>query len=98
MLLPINTAVLAGADLVVQVPARGREGVRIQGSGTPYTRRRVPEEHDFGHQERPHAERRGLLLLLDRLELMLLMGRERVRVSGIDQGISPSLRSRKLPV
>ena len=58
------------ADGDVHEMAGGREGVRVHISIDGVASEHAAEEHDFGHQEDPHAQRGGFQLLRAVVEMM----------------------------
>ena len=55
----------------VQVIARRRKRLQVPVSVNEVARKHTAEKHDLGCEKHPHAEPRGLVLLLDIVEVML---------------------------
>ena len=68
MLLNRSRAVFAAKD-DLGVPARGREGFRIEIAIDGVAEKKPAEEEHLGREEDPHPELRGFVLLLELIEL-----------------------------
>ena len=66
-LLQIRTVVFAAPIQKIGIVAGRRERRRIPLPVHKVSQEQAAEEHDFGDQEDPHADRRGVLLLTPRL-------------------------------
>ena len=80
-----------GAPADRQVVAGFLEGLRRRRAVDDVGHEQAAEEHDFGDQEHPHAERRRLDLLLHVVEVVLQLRMDRVlvvdaRLNGVHVG------------
>ena len=70
-LLPMRTTVLMAAEREVQLVAAFGPRLRIPDAVEHVGQEQAAEEHDFGDEEQPHAERGGFVLLPQRIEVVL---------------------------